>query len=205
MLADAINDILFTQEVVDGDIHTKNQNDAGLPTRDDAKTFIYAFIYGAGDAKIGSIIGGSRLAGKRIKAKFLANNPRLAECIKQTKAAAGRGYLIGLDGRRITLRRDKFTGEVQEHKALNTRLQCAGALVMKWSMVILDGWIQDMGLDVKKVIDMHDESQNEVLTKDAPMMKVLGPASIVEAGRILNLNVPLAGDAKVGRNWSETH
>lgn len=205
MLADAINDAGFTLEVVSGDIHTKNQRDAGLPTRDDAKTFIYAFIYGAGDAKIGLIIGGSRVAGKRIKAKFLANNPALAQCIKQTQAAAKRGYLIGLDGRRVTLRVDKYTGEIQTHKALNTRLQCAGALVMKYSMVILDEWIRDMGLDVKKVIDMHDESQNEVLAKDAGMVKVLGPASIVEAGRMLNLNVPLAGDAKVGRNWSETH
>ena len=205
MLADAINDAGFTLEVVDGDIHSKNQRDAGLPTRDDAKTFIYAFIYGAGDAKIGLIIGGSRVAGKRIKAKFLAANPALADCITTTQQAAKRGYLIGLDGRRITMRRDKFTGQIQEHKALNTRLQCAGALVMKWSMVILDEWIREMGLTVNKVIDMHDESQNEVLAKDAGMMKVLGPASIVEAGRMLNLNVPLAGDAKVGKNWSETH
>ena len=205
MLADAINEEVFTKEVVDGDIHTKNQNDAGLPTRDDAKTFIYAFIYGAGDAKIGTIIGGSRVAGKRIKQQFLAANPALAQCIASTQAAAKRGYLLGLDGRRITLRRDPFTGEIQQHKALNTRLQCAGALVMKWSMVILDEWVRAAGLDVLKVIDQHDESQNDCAPKDAPLMALLGPASIVLAGQMLNLNVPLAGDAKIGRNWAETH
>jgi len=205
MLADAINDAGFTMEVVNGDIHTKNQIDAGLPTRDDAKTFIYAFIYGAGDAKIGVIVGGSRKAGKAIKQRFLTANPKLADTIKATQSAAKRGYLIGLDGRRITLRRDKFTGEIQTHKALNTRLQCAGALVMKWSMVILDEWIREMKLDVRKVIDMHDEGQNEVLAKDANMVATLGPASIVLAGELLQLNVPLAGDAKIGRNWAQTH
>ena len=76
---------------------------------------------------------------------------------------------------------------------------------MKWSMVILDEWIRDYGLDVNKVIDMHDEGQNEVAKKDAPLMATLGPLSIVRAGQMLNLNVPLAGDAKIGRNWSETH
>jgi hypothetical protein len=205
MLADAINDEEFTMEVIDGDVHSKNQRDAGLPTRDDAKTFIYAFIYGAGDGKLGSIVGGGVQAGRRIRAKFLQNNPRLAACIESTKRASERGFLIGLDGRKITMRRDKFTGEVQTHKALNTRLQSAGAIVMKWSMVVLDQWVREMTLDVMKVIDMHDEGQNDVADKDVPLMQHLAPASIVEAGRILKLNVPLAGDCKVGTNWSQTH
>ena len=76
---------------------------------------------------------------------------------------------------------------------------------MKWSMVILDEWIRDMGLDCMKVVDMHDESQNDVAAKDAPVVKMLGPASIVEAGKLLELNVPLAGEAKIGKNWAETH
>lgn len=205
MLADVINDEEFTQEVVNGDPHTKNQNDAGLPTRDDAKTFIYAFIYGAGDGKIGSIVGGSRVVGKRIKTRFLQNNPRLAEAITSTQRAASRGYLIGIDGRRIIMRRDKFTGEIQTHKALNTRLQSAGAIVMKWSMVLLDEWIRQYNLDAMKVIDMHDEGQHEVALKDIRMMELLAPLSIVKAGELLQLNVPLAADVKVGTNWAQTH
>ncbi len=205
MLADAINDEQFTGEILNGDIHTKNQRDAKLPTRDAAKTFIYAFIYGAGDAKIGEIIGGSRIAGKRIRSQFLLANPKLASTITTTQRAAKRGYLIGLDGRRITLRRDRETRKIQTHKALNTRLQCAGAIVMKWSMVILDIWIRSYGLDALKVIDMHDESQSEVKDKDAQMVAALGPLSLVEAGKLLQLNIPLAGDSKIGNNWSETH
>ena len=76
---------------------------------------------------------------------------------------------------------------------------------MKWSMVILDEWIRNMELDCMKVIDMHDEFQYDVALKDASLVKMLGPASIVEAGKYLELNVPLAGESKVGKNWSETH
>lgn len=205
MLADAINDELFTKEVIDGDIHSKNQADAGLPTRDNAKTFIYAFIYGAGDAKIGSIIGGSVQAGRRIKEAFLRSNPRLAACIEDTKNAGKRGWLLGLDGRKIRMRRDKVTKEIQIHKALNTRLQCAGAVVMKYAMVILDEWITQYGLDAQKVIDMHDEGQHEVLNEHAEFFAQIAPMSIVAAGVMLNLNVPLEGEAKIGNNWAQTH
>ena len=205
MLAHYINDDTFTSEVVEGDIHTKNQRDAGLPNRDAAKTFIYAFNYGAGDAKIGSIIGGNRAAGKRIKQKFLGNNPKLAEFIARTERAGKRGYLLGLDGRKLHLRRDKFTGQIQTHKALNTLLQAAGAIVMKYSMYYLDKWVQEYKLDVKKVIDMHDEGQAEVHYRDVEMYKLLAVQSIRQAGIHLGLNVPLDGEAKVGTNWAQTH
>ena len=205
MLADAMGCTDFIREILHGDIHTKNKEDAGLPDRDSAKTFIYAFNYGAGDAKIGQIIGGGRAAGKRIKAKFLASNPKLAATITSTKRAGTRGYLVGLDGRKVHLRRDPIDGSIQTHKALNTRLQCAGALVMKYAMVILDEWIREMGLDAEKIIDMHDEGQFEVHKSIADMVGAMGCASIVKAGELLNLAIPLAGEYKVGMNWSETH
>ena len=71
MLAHYMNDKEYINEVINGDIHTANQTAAGLETRDAAKTFIYAFIYGAGNKKIGSIIGGSERDGERVKEKFL--------------------------------------------------------------------------------------------------------------------------------------
>ena len=207
MLADVINDEDYTREVIHGDPHTKNQTDAGLPTRDDAKTFIYAFIYGAGDEKIGSIVGGSRARGAHIRAQFLSSNPRLAEAISSTKQASRRGYLIGIDGRKVHLRRDKLDGSVQAHKALNTRLQSMGAIVMKWAMVILDQWIRESGMQdvAHKVIDMHDEAQWEVDDNYAHAVGQMGRLSIVKAGELLELNVPLDADYKVGTNWALTH
>lgn len=204
-LAHYINDKQFTREVVYGDPHTKNQSDAGLSSRDDAKTFIYAFIYGAGDTKLGKIVRKGRAAGARLRRRFLNANPKLDALIKDVTRAAGRGYLRGLDGRKITLRKDKFTGEIQTHKALNALNQSAGAIVMKWSIYLLDQWVREMGLDVWKVIDMHDEVQADVLLEDIAVYSELARQSIITAGKLLNMNVPLDADIKVGRTWAETH
>ncbi len=202
-LAHYINDPQFTKEVIHGDPHEKNRRDAGLSTRDDAKTFIYAFIYGARDKKLGSIVGKGRAAGARLRRQFLAANPKLAEFITNVDWASKRGYLVGLDGRKITLRKDKYTGAYRS--GLNALNQTAGALVMKWSAVILDKWVTEMGLDVWKVIDMHDEAQADVLVKDVRVYSALAKQSIIEAGRMLKLNVPLDADVKVGNTWAETH
>lgn len=204
MLAHYMGDSDYIEVLLNGDIHTLNQQMAGLETRDQAKTFIYAFIYGAGDGKLGQIVGGTAKDGKALRESFLAANPALGNLITEVKAAGQRGYLVGLDGRRIYLRRDKF-GRLQLHKALNTLLQTAGAIVMKYSMVWLDIQVQRCGLDVKKVIDMHDEGQSEVGNDDVEAYVELAAESIPWAGRYLRLNLPLAADVKVGRNWAETH
>ena len=210
MLAHYMNDPVFTEAVVNGrnedgtDIHTLNQKAAGLPTRDDAKTFIYAFIYGAGDAKLGSIVGGGTKEGKRLRAEFLKNYPALDKLIKNVKRAAGKGWLRGLDNRKIFMRTDDY-GRPMTHKALNTLLQCAGAVVMKKSMIILDEDVKREQLDVLKVIDMHDEAQADVLEKDVEKYVELAEQSIVKAGQHFNLRCELDAEAKVGNNWKETH
>ena len=202
MLAHYMNDKEFTEQVLHGDIHSYNQRLAGLPTRDSAKTFIYAFIYGAGDAKLGSIVNGSKADGTRLRNTFLSALPSLGKLIDNVKKASTRGYLKGLDGRKIWMRRDS-NGDVMQHKALNTLLQCAGAVVMKKSMVLLDQWTTD--LDSIKVIDMHDEGQADVHPDDADKYAELAEESIREAGRHFELNIPLDAEAKVGKNWAETH
>ena len=203
MLAHYMNDDEYIDAILNGDIHTKNMIAAGLLTRDQAKTFIYAFLYGAGNAKIGDIINGSATAGGRVKKRFLEQTPALANLITRVQAAALKGYLIGLDGRKIILR--TFEGKVQTHKALNTLLQTAGAVVMKYSMIFLDDMLQKEGLRSKKVIDMHDEAQYSVHPDDAERHKELAVLSLQQAGEFLKLRIPLDGEAKAGKNWAETH
>lgn len=205
MLAHYINDEEYTKEILSGDIHTYNQRAAGLPNRDAAKTFVYAFNYGAGDDKIGSIVGGTARDGARIRKKFLQRNPKLKALVSRVKKKSRRGFLIGLDGRKIMMRRSPWDNRIEEHKALNTLLQCAGAVIMKKAMVLLDGWVREESLDVMKVLDMHDESQLDVLDKDTKRVKELCELSIVKAGEHFNLNIPLAGDVKININWSLTH
>jgi DNA polymerase-1 len=197
MLAHYMNDAGYTEDVAHGDPHTRNQQAAGLTTRDEAKTFIYAFLYGAGDNKIGTIVGGGRREGRALKAKFLRGLPALKTLKDRVEVASRRGYLVGLDGRRIAVR--------SPHAALNSLLQGAGAVVMKQALVNLDRMARAQGLDFKFVGNIHDEIQSEVREDQAERFGKLAAYAVVQAGKDLKMRCPLAGDYKVGINWKETH
>lgn len=195
MLAHYMDDESYTKEILSGDIHTANQTAAGLETRDQAKTFIYAFLYGAGDAKIGSVVGGSAAHGKKLKAAFLENTPALAKLRSETMADAETGFLTGLDGRRIRVR--------SQHAALNTLLQGAGAVVMKQAIVILYDLLARV--DFKLVAQVHDEWQIECKPEDADFIGKSCVNSMIFAGELLQLNCPLDGEYRVGNSWADTH
>ena len=197
MLAHYMGDQEYTNEILNGDIHSANQSAAGLASRDQAKTFIYAFLYGAGDAKIGSIVGGSSTVGKRLKDKFLENTPALAELRDRVSTAAARGFLRGLDGRRLWIR--------SEHAALNTLLQAAGAVVMKKALVIFEDFAKQWKLNYRMVGNIHDEVQMEVLDKDAENAGYLMVESIKAAGVAFDMRCPLDGEYKIGLSWADTH
>ena len=197
MLAHYMDDKEFTNVLLTEDIHTRNQMAAGLETRPQAKTFIYAFLYGAGDAKIGSIVGGSARDGADLKQRFLRNTPALESLRERVSRASGRGYLRGLDGRRLRVR--------SEHAALNTLLQAAGAIVMKKALVILDDYAQQWKLDYKFIGNIHDEVQAEVVTNHADKYGWLAVECLKAAGVAFDLRCPLDGEYKVGTTWAETH
>jgi DNA polymerase I-like protein with 3'-5' exonuclease and polymerase domains len=198
MLAHYMNDNVYTHEVVSGDIHTANQTAAGLQTRNQAKTFIYAFLYGAGSAKIGSIVGGSAKEGQKLIDSFLRNTPKLkALREKVARIYAKEGWLPGLDGRKLLVR--------AEHSALNTLLQGAGAIVMKQAVVILHKKLRQSQIGFKIVANVHDEWQIEVEESRADEAGQLGKQAIKEAGIVLNMRCPLDGEYKVGNSWKETH
>lgn len=197
MLAHYMDDKEYTNEVIHGDIHTANQKSAGLTTRDSAKTFIYAFLYGAGDAKIGSIVGGSSRDGKKLKEVFLSNTPSLRTLRERVEGACARGYLKGLDGRKLIIR--------SSHAALNTLLQSAGAIIMKKALTILDDHAKIYKIDYKFVGNIHDEFQTEVREDQAEKFGWLAVECIKAAGIAFNLKCPLDGEYKVGTTWAETH
>ena len=197
MLAHYMDDEGYTNEILTGDIHTANQLAAGLETRDQAKTFIYAFLYGAGDAKIGSIVGGTAKDGKRLKEKFLANTPALGRLRERVGVASGRGYVLGLDRRRVAIR--------SSHAALNSLLQSAGAIIMKKALCLLDEYATIWGIDYHIIGNIHDEIQTEVREKDAEVFGRLATSCVEAAGLFYKLNCPLAGDYKVGNSWADTH
>ena len=197
MLAHYMNDKEYTNEILNGDVHTANQINAGLSTRAQAKTFIYAFLYGAGDAKIGSIVDGGQRLGAKLRQRFLDNTPALAELRERVAIAAQRGYLRGLDGRCLHIR--------SEHSALNTLLQSAGAVVMKKALAIFSQYAPKWNLDYKLLGSIHDEYQIEARADHADKVGYLMVESIKAAGIAFEMNCPLDGEYKVGNNWAQTH
>ncbi len=197
MLAHYMKDEEFTNEIINGDIHTRNQRTAGLQSRDQAKTFIYALLYGAGDAKIGQVVGGSKEDGSRLKERFFANQPSFKRLREKVTRAAAKGFIIGLDGRKIYIR--------NAHASLNSLLQGGGSIVMKKALVLLDMNAKDEGLDYKFVANIHDEWQVEVKNEHAEDFGKLAVQALKDAGNYFNMNCPLDGEYKIGEDWSETH
>jgi DNA polymerase I len=198
----------YATVLLEGDIHTVNQQAAGLPTRNDAKTFIYAFLYGAGPVKIGSIVEPTaseerqKLTGIRLQKAFLRKTPALARLRDTVRAkVSNTGRLIGLDGRILKIR--------SQHSALNTLLQSAGALIAKQATVIA---YQDLctngykwGKDFAMVAHVHDEMQFEVRHGLEEIVGSTVVNAMRKAGDHFKFRCPIDGEYKIGSNWKETH
>jgi len=197
MLAHYMNDEEYINEIINGDIHSRNQQTAGLQSRDQAKTFIYALMYGAGNEKLGSVVGGSKASGKKLRERFFDNLPAFKRLRDRVERASKRKYLKGIDGRKIFVR--------YEHASLNTLLQGGGAIVMKKALILLNNKAKARNLDYKFVANIHDEWQAEVHSAHAEYFGKLGVESIQEAGEHFKLRCPLTGEYKIGDNWYETH
>ena len=196
-LAHYMQDKKYTRELLEGDIHTANQQAAGLPTRADAKTFIYAFLYGAGEAKLGSIVGGSAKEGAKLKNAFFRKIPSMKILIEKVKRMSQKGWIPAMDGRRIQVK--------SEHSALNMLLQSAGAIVAKQWLVESQRQVVRHNLDAKLVAFVHDETQWDCAAKDVEKLKEILVQAAETAGEQLGFRLPVAAEADHGKTWADTH
>ena len=196
-LAHLMNDSTFTDVLLTGDIHTANMNMAGLQNRDQAKTFIYAFMYGAGASKIGQIVGKGAKEGQILINKFLSNMPALKRVRDSVTKTATRGVIRGIDGRKLHVR--------SPHSALNTLIQGAGAVVCKVWLINMIKRVQRTGVDAKLVASIHDEYQFEVLKKDVRKFGQITKDAMKDTEIQLQMKCPLDNEWKEGTTWAETH
>lgn len=197
MLAHYMNNPEYTHEVVNGDIHSVNQKALGLPTRAMAKTFLYGYLYGAGGAKLGEIVGGGYKEGQALKDRFLSSIPGLQEMISGVQRDAERGYVRGLDGRIIYVR--------SAHAALNTLLQSAGAISCKWWLHFIMRGVKKYNLDVRLVCNCHDEIQAEVHKDHVELYSKIVKIAMKKVEKELEVRCPLDCDVQVGLTWFDTH
>ena len=198
VLAHYMNDKKFTEEVLHGDIHTANQKMAGLETRPQAKTFIYALLYGAGDAKIGSVVGGTFKDGALLRSRFMANLPtfkRLSEAVQNKGRLTGK--LKAIDGRILRVR--------HPHASLNTLIQGSSAVLMKKWFMLTDHHVRRKCSDANIVAMVHDELVLESCEKDVALVSGCVKMSISQVNKSYNLRCRLDCDIQIGNNWSEIH
>ena len=197
MLAHYMKDDAYAEEVVNGDPHTVTMQALDIDDRALAKTFIYAFLYGASPSKLGSILNLSQSQGGVIRQRFLNNMPSLQNLLARVEQVSDRGYIRGIDGRRLYVR--------SSHAALNTLLQGGGAILCKQWSICMDRAIEKERLRAKLVNTIHDELQFEVHRQDADRVAELAQSSIREAGHLLKLRVQMDAEAKIGFSWADTH
>jgi len=201
MLAHYLNRDDFTNAVVSGkssdgtDVHSVNAKLVGIE-RPQAKTLIYAIQYGAQDRKVAKMLGVPLQEGAQIRTMFL-ERLGLKDIMDRAIQEQQKGRVELIDGSRIIC--------PSSHAALNYKLQGGGARVMGLAAILLEQSICREGLDSLKVGDIHDEWQYDVDPRDAERHAQLSVEAIRRAGELLQLNVPLDGEAKQGRTWAETH
>tara|TARA_B100001559_G_scaffold30606_1_gene23423 strand:+ start:6810 stop:8081 length:1272 start_codon:yes stop_codon:yes gene_type:complete len=188
--------------LLNGDIHQVNADKVGV-SRKQIKTISYAFLYGAGDEKIGhsydKLLSSAKAKkkGKEIREAYIQAIDGLDKLLEAIKKAAERGFLKSIDGRKIMVD--------SPHKALNYCLQGNSAILAKRWMVINQQNIKKLNLNCSQLAFIHDELQFECSPEHAADLSTSLVFSSLAAGEYYNLRVRIDAEAKQGKNWSETH
>ena len=189
----------YAKVLLNGDIHQTNADKIGI-TRRQVKTVTYAFLYGAGDEKIGLSVDNTlprtkaKAKGKEVRAAFIDAIPGLAELLSAVKKRSTTGKIMAIDGRTLIVE--------SQHKALNYLIQGSSAVLAKRWMLITH---ENLPPTARQLAFIHDELQFECEEKDVDDLKFLLELSAVQAGEYYNLRVNIAAESKAGMNWAEVH
>ena len=192
----------YAEILLNGDIHQVNADRIGISRRQ-VKTVTYAFLYGAGDAKIGLTFDAqlsdekARKKGREIRTAFVAAIDGLPDLLEAVKKRGQQGFVYSLDRRKILLD--------SPHKALNYLLQSGAGVIAKRWMVINQDTIKQTKLCCSQLAFIHDELQFECEPKHSKNLAASLVYSAAAAGEYYNLRVPVAAEAKIGQNWAEVH
>ena len=195
------NDKKLIHRIQHEDVHTFNMKLLSVDTRDQAKTVCYGLMYDLQPKSLARDLGVSLAEAKRITAAYFAEYPHLKTLIDKVNKAAVRGWLRGLDGRKIWLR-EKY-GKIAS--PLNSLLQCAGSILTKKATILCYEEVKADKLDAYQVLHMHDEWSYDCALSDAGDVAHIMECAIIKAGESYELRCPIVGKAKIGDNWLEVH
>ena len=190
----------YADILLNDDIHQVNADKIGI-TRRQVKTVTYAFLYGAGNEKLGTSYDNSlqpkeaKKKGQEIRKAYVSAIEGLSDLLRAVAAKSANGFLLACDGRRVLVD--------SPHKGLNYLLQCGAGIVAKRWMVIANDKLKPF--HTKQLAFIHDELQFECNPKYTDEVKLTLENSAVDAGVYYKLRCPIAAESKSGSNWSEVH
>ena len=198
----------YAQAIMEGkkenetDIHNVNKRALGLnhATRDMAKTFIYAWLLGAGVAKTAQILRVNQRQATEARDNFVKSIDGLAQLKNKLIPTVGdQGYFTGYDGRKVIV--------PSTHKALAGMLQSAESILMKHTLLRWTTQARKAGINFKLVGFIHDEYQTEVIgtREEAEELGKIQADCMLEVGEDLGFKIPTPGSYDVGNNWLDTH
>ena len=192
----------YAEILLNGDIHQVNADKIGI-TRRDVKTVTYAFLYGAGNEKIGTSYdkllspSQAKRKGKEIKEAFIEAIDGLGELLSDIKKVSEQGYIKAIDGRKVIVD--------SPHKALNYLLQSSAGIIARRWMVINYNTTKELNLCCSQLGFIHDELQFECSPEQAADLQSSLVLSSLSAGEYYKTRIPIEAEACQGRTWKDTH
>ena len=188
----------YADILLNDDIHQVNADKIGI-TRRQVKTVTYAFLYGAGNEKLGLSYDNAlqpkeaRKKGQEIREAYVAAIEGLSDLLGAVANKAAQGHIMACDGRRVLVD--------SPHKGLNYLLQCSAGVIAKRWMVIANSF----NFHNHQLAFVHDELQYECKPDQAQKMMEILENSAKLAGEYYNLRCPIAAESKQGKTWADVH
>ena len=189
----------YSKILLTGDIHAENAKSIGVSRRD-VKTISYAFLYGAGNIKLGHTFdkqltdAQAKKKGAELRKAYVDAIPGLKELLAAVHKASERGYVLGLDHRRILCD--------SRHKSLNYLIQGSSAIIAKRWMALAN---ERLPADTHQLAFVHDELQYETKKENVDDLKFTLELSAAEAGEYYKLRTPIAAESQSGNTWADVH
>lgn len=172
-----------------------------------AKAINFGLIYGMSAFGLARQLDIGRGEAQEYVDLYFERYPGVKNFMESTRESAReKGYVETVFGRRLYLpeinHRNGQRRQYAERTAINAPMQGTAADIIKRAMIAVDGWIETAGLDIKLIMQVHDELVFEI--RDGHIEAAQAEIDRLMVG-VAELKVPLVVDIGTGSNWDEAH
>jgi DNA polymerase-1 len=186
-------------------IYGLEEKDVTPPMRETAKRVNFGIIYGLTSYGLSRDLGISFEEAQGFIDAYFLRYPKVKEYIeKQIKRAGEQGFVTTLLGRRRYIpeinNKNQGIRQFAQRQAVNTPIQGSASDLIKLAMIQIHKEIKKKGLGTKMILQIHDELVFDVPCEE---LKELARLSKEKMENVLELDVPIKVDIKIGKNWLE--